>query len=313
MFQCDILRYCRIEHNLSPAWTQTFTTYYAFGKETKFNVGVFHETKKSGKSKTMGSALFEIGEVLGARGNIKAKKLKNGGTLFVRVTKAAEVQHGKLTLQMRGVKLKNVDGLFGKSDPFFVANSHTNDAGGRSWQPVHRSEVVKNNLNPVWKEFTVDVEKICLGDKDRPILFEFYDWEKSGKHQAMGKFQTSLNGLLGAVVPGGNGDPKKVSLSKALDLSHKGKSFGKIVVTKATVSGENLTPAQPQTAAAMVAASSSEHAAAAAAAIPPPPTSATAATGDFSSALNRPPPSQQQQSTPRSDPSNGERHIRPRR
>ena len=73
---------------------------------------------------------------------------------------------------MRGIKLKNVDGLFGKSDPFFVADFHSNDAGGRNWQPVHRSEVVMNNLNPIWKEVAIDVEKICTGDKDRPILFE---------------------------------------------------------------------------------------------------------------------------------------------
>jgi hypothetical protein len=39
-------------------------------------------------------------------GNTKAKKLRRGGTLFARITKAPEMA-GKLHLKLRGVKLKN--------------------------------------------------------------------------------------------------------------------------------------------------------------------------------------------------------------
>ena len=100
----------------------------------------------------MGSALFEIGEILGARGCIKAKKLRNGGTLFVRITKAEGTQHGNFNLALRGIKLKNVEGMFSKSDPFFVVSAQVDAAGGRTWQPVARSEAIQNNLNPVRKE-----------------------------------------------------------------------------------------------------------------------------------------------------------------
>jgi hypothetical protein len=242
---------CSAKNSLSPAWTTTFQTTYTFGKETKFNVGIFDEVRKENKAKTMGSALFEIGEVLGARGSIKAKKLKNGGTVFARVTKAAEVQQGTFHGQLRGIKLKNVDGLFSKSDPFFIVNSQSNDPGGRVWQPVYRSEVIQNNLNPTWKEFSISIEKLCGGERDRAIQIEVFDWEKSGKHQAMGKFQTSVNGMISSVVMGGTGDPKTVPMTGALKLIHKGKSFGNLVVIKGTATGENLRPVQPASAAGL--------------------------------------------------------------
>lgn len=97
-----------IKNNLSPHWTKTFEIDYEFSKPTRLNIGIYDEVRKAGNNKPMGTAVFEIGEVLGARGNIKAKKLKNGGTLFCRIKKAAEANNGTFHFQLRGVKLKNV-------------------------------------------------------------------------------------------------------------------------------------------------------------------------------------------------------------
>ena len=217
-----------IKNQLSPAWIKTFETTYTFGVETKFHVGVFDEVRKTGKAISMGSACFEIGEILGARGNIKAKKLRGGGTLFVRVTKSRQVNAGTLKAQFRGIKLKNLDGLFSKSDPFFVLSSHLNDPAGRTWRPVYRSEVIKNELNPVWEPFETEVAKLCDGNKDQSILIEVFDWEKSGKHQPMGSIQTSVNGLL--FVVGGS--------DKTLALMRKNKSYGLIQIDTASITGE---------------------------------------------------------------------------
>lgn len=221
----------RIKNNLSPAWTRTFETSFIFGKETKFNVGIFDEVSKTGRSISMGSACFEIGEILGARGNIKAKKLKNGGTVFARVTRAMTTNAGTLTAQFTGVKLKNVEGMFSKSDPFFVISSQSNDPAGRTWHPVYRSETIMNNLNPAWKPFSVSVENLCKGDKDKPILIEVFDWEKSGKHQTMGSIQTTLNALIFLV--GGS--------ERKLTLMHKKQGYGFIQVESAAISGEGTT------------------------------------------------------------------------
>ena len=230
----------------------------------------------------MGSVVFEIGEVLGSRGNIKAKKLRNGGTVFARVTEAAKIEYGTLNLHLSGIKLKNVDGFFSKSDPFFIINSQVDSAGGRVWHPVYRSETIKNDLNPKWKACSIPVEKLCDGNKNKPILIEVYDWEKSGKHQAMGKFETSVNGLVSAQAMLTPGNGKDASLSGMMNLQHKGKSYGKISVVSASVRGENLTPQRPALA--------SEIAGAGIESTPVASIAPASDMPDFSSALDKPSP-----------------------
>lgn len=36
---------------------------------------------------------------------------------------------------------------------------------------VHRSEVIKKNLNPQWKPFTLKARVLCAGDYDRSVYF----------------------------------------------------------------------------------------------------------------------------------------------
>ena len=36
-----------------------------------------------------------------------------------------------------------------------------------SYTVVHKTEVVRNNLNPTWKPFTISVQALCNGDYDR--------------------------------------------------------------------------------------------------------------------------------------------------
>ena len=81
------------------------------GKETHINISIFDEVQKR-SDKSMGSAAFKIGDILGTRGSIEAKKLKNGGTLTARIQKATPLSAGKLALRMQGIKLKNVEGMF---------------------------------------------------------------------------------------------------------------------------------------------------------------------------------------------------------
>lgn len=63
-----------IKNTLSPHWVTTFDVEYDFAKELKINVGVYDEIRK-GDNKSMGTVIFEIGDILGARGNIKGTKI----------------------------------------------------------------------------------------------------------------------------------------------------------------------------------------------------------------------------------------------
>ena len=44
----------------------------------------------------------------------------------------------------------------------------------------HKTEVIKNNLNPEWKEMTVPVSVLCNGDYERTIKVDVYDWDRDG-------------------------------------------------------------------------------------------------------------------------------------
>jgi hypothetical protein len=212
-----------IKNSLSPMWVTVFSLDYQLGTPTKIAINLFDEVRK-GENKAMGAAVFDIGELLGARGNTKAKKPKNGGTIFAHVRKSTG--SGLLRLKMKGTKLKNVEGMFGKSDPFFELSRKQNSAGGLTWDNIFRSNVVKNNLNPEWDNAIVELATLCDAELDRPILVSVFDFEKSGKHVPMGSFETSVTALQ-----------KAEQTREAFKLKNKGKDVGTITVVNASVDG----------------------------------------------------------------------------
>ena len=167
-----------------------------------------------------------------------AKKMKKGGTLFAVVRKAEG--SGVLRLTMKGIKLKNVEGMFSKSDPFYELSRKVDLAGSLTWDNVVRSEVVQNNLNPEWQPMSVELSRLCGGDLDSPVLVSVFDYERKGEPVSMGSFETSVNGLLHAAKSG-----------DAFQLTQKGKPTGGIVVSNAEVSGQKQAGDMAQQMAAM--------------------------------------------------------------
>lgn len=234
-----------IKNSLSPNWVKTFTFDYNIGTPMKVAITIFDEVKK-GENKSMGAVVFDIGEVLGARGSTKAKKLKDNGTVFAHVRKST-AGAGVLRLKLKGSDLKNIEGFMRKSDPFYELSRRIDSAGGATWDNVLRSNVVKDNLNPMWDEAAIELSLLCGGARDHPILLTVYDYESDGKHKLMGKLETSVNGLVKAA---GN------SSALALVGGKKGKESGSIIVEKADVADEitekvsNLTVAASATSSA---------------------------------------------------------------
>lgn len=82
-------------------------------------MSVIDEVRKS-TDKPMGSAVFEIGDILGSRGSIKAKKFKKGGTLYARIQKAPPQSAGKLALRsVLLIKEKGIHGTMRCTNVFF--------------------------------------------------------------------------------------------------------------------------------------------------------------------------------------------------
>lgn len=222
-----------VKNSLSPRWVKAIQVDYELGTPCKIAISVYDEVRKS-ENKPMGSVVFEIGEIMGTRGNTKAKQMKSGGTLFASVRKSQG--SGTLRLKMKGTKLKNVEGFLRKSDPFFELSRKVNNAGGLTWDNVFRSKVIKNNLDPVWETEVVDLRVLCDGDLDKPILITVFDYESKGENVSMGKFETTVSSLIEAAPNPGN----------SFELQKKGKNVGSLSVIKADVYGvttgtENMT------------------------------------------------------------------------
>lgn len=68
-----------IKNNLNPNWVKTFVIDFELGQTVKVAISIFDEVRK-GENKSMGSAVFDVAEVLAARGSTKGKRVKGGGT-----------------------------------------------------------------------------------------------------------------------------------------------------------------------------------------------------------------------------------------
>lgn len=142
-----------------------------------------------------------------------------------------------LDLHLVGVKLKNVEGLFRKSDPFFEVYAVAKD--GSLNELVYRSEYIPNNLNPKWKSAKIDMAKLCDGKKDVKFRIDVFDYERSMKHDFMGSAETSVNDLIAASIHSDKNTDENgaVDTSKALILTigSKQKESGKLLVCKASL------------------------------------------------------------------------------
>ncbi|KVH99051.1 hypothetical protein Ccrd_022745 [Cynara cardunculus var. scolymus] len=82
--------------------------------------------------------------------------------------------------------LENKD-FFSKSDPFLVISKYVESG---ATVPICRTEVLKNDLKPVWKPLFLNISQV--GSKDSPVVIECFNFNSNGKHDLLGKVQKSL-------------------------------------------------------------------------------------------------------------------------
>lgn len=191
----------RTEHimnTLNPDFVKTFTIHYFFEEMQKLRFEVYDLDKNSAKLSDhdfIGAAECTLGSIVGEFGGRLQKqlvnpKVKKPGTIIVSAEELSDCKD-VVTLQFKGHKLDKKD-FFGKSDPFLVFYRCNED---NSYTAVHRTEVIKNTLNPTWKPFTIHARALCNGDYDRSIRVECYDWDRDGGHDLIGIFSTTINEL----------------------------------------------------------------------------------------------------------------------
>ncbi|XP_027902972.1 protein BONZAI 1-like isoform X1 [Vigna unguiculata] len=110
---------------------------------------------------------------------------KNCGKLLVH---AEECVSSKTAIEMvfRCSDLECKD-LFSRNDPFLLISKV---AEGGVQIPICKTEVIKNDLNPIWKSVFVNIQQV--GSKESILIIECYNYNSNGKHDLIGKVQRSL-------------------------------------------------------------------------------------------------------------------------
>lgn len=141
---------------------------------------------------------------------------------------------GTLRVQLAANKLRNKD-VGGKSDPYFTI--HRADGNGKAIGPlIHKSDVVNNNLSPVWQPFTTSVRKFCNGDYHQRLRIDILDHDIGGKADSLGYTTVTLRELMDA-FPAGRKFP--VTGAKKMGLKSS-KSAGDIIIKDFALWQENL-------------------------------------------------------------------------
>ncbi|ESO90286.1 hypothetical protein LOTGIDRAFT_178865 [Lottia gigantea] len=188
-----------VKNCLDPKFAKSFVTNYYFEEVQKVRIAVYdldNKTLDLSDDDFLGQIECTLGQLVSNNPYSKPLLLKNGqkagmGTITLRTE---EVKEGGEILNMtfRAAKLDNKD-FMGKSDPFLEILKSTVDG---SWQVVHRTEVVKNNLNPSWRPFSVSLQTLCGGNRNSQIRFDIYDWDSDGSHDLIGGFKTSVEEMI---------------------------------------------------------------------------------------------------------------------
>ncbi|KAM9755828.1 copine-2 isoform X2 [Ovis canadensis] len=187
-------------NNLNPAFSKKFVLDYHFEEVQKLKFALFDQDKSSMQLEEhdfLGQFSCSLGTIVSSKKITRPLLLMNdkpAGKGLITIAAQELSDNRVITLSLAGRKLDKKD-LFGKSDPFLEFYKPGDDG---KWMLVHRTEVIKYTLDPVWKPFTVPLVSLCDGDMEKPIQVMCYDYDNDGGHDFIGEFQTSVSQMCEA-------------------------------------------------------------------------------------------------------------------
>ncbi|PON73991.1 Protein BONZAI [Parasponia andersonii] len=191
-------------NTLNPVWINKITVAYQFEMVQKI---IFHlydvdtkyhnipvKTLNLKDQDFLGEASCFLSEIVTKQSRSLTLNLHSKNRPGVSTNLGTLTVHAEETVASRSVvdvvfrcsKLENKE-LFSKSDPF-LRISRIIESGGSV--PICKTEVVDNNLNPIWKRLSLSMHQ--FGSKDNPLIIECFDFNSSGNHVLMGKLQKSV-------------------------------------------------------------------------------------------------------------------------
>ncbi|XP_041817047.1 copine-3-like isoform X2 [Chelmon rostratus] len=190
---CEIGRTEKIKNCLNPKFSKTFVIDYYFEMVQKLRFEIYDidsDNCSLQDADFLGELECTLGQIVSSRKLTKPLLMKNktpAGKGIITICAEERTDSRVVEFEVAARKLDKKD-FFGKSDPFLEFYNQTETG----WRLAHRTEVVKHNLNPVWRPFRIPLQSLCGGDVEKPIKVDCYDYNSSGSHDIIGSFETSL-------------------------------------------------------------------------------------------------------------------------
>ncbi|XP_019713068.1 copine-3 isoform X1 [Hippocampus comes] len=186
----------KVQNCLCPKFAKKFVIDYYFEMVQKLKFGIYdidNKTVDLSDDDFLGELECTLGQVVSSKKLTRPLVLKNKspagkGTITI---SAEEIKDNRVVnFEVEARKLDNKD-FFGKSDPYLEFYKMTETG----WQLAHRTEVVKNNLNPTWRPFRIPLQSLCGGDMEKSIKVDCFDYDSDGSHDLIGTFETTMKRL----------------------------------------------------------------------------------------------------------------------
>merc|ERR1712226_989913 len=180
----------------------------------------------------LGSVEASLGEIVAVQSKGFSKKLggrggKGGSIRILSEELSGNKEVARFTFSAKGLDKKD---FFGKSDPYLEIGRSTEC---NQYAIVHRTEVIKSNLNPNWKQFQLEVRALCNGDYHRDLKFTVFDWNSSGTPDYIGCFHTTLERLKSG--SGGDNTYEVINEEKQKKKGAKYKNSGTVTLNSITI------------------------------------------------------------------------------
>uniref|UniRef100_A0A4W3GDF5 Copine I n=1 Tax=Callorhinchus milii TaxID=7868 RepID=A0A4W3GDF5_CALMI len=180
----------RVKNCEKPEFAKKLLVDYFFERVQKLKLGIYDIDNKStslNDDDYLGGVECTLGQIVSSKTFTRPLELKKGklaGKGRITVSEETSLQ---ITTQ--------IPDFMGKSDPFLEIFRQGDDG---SWQLAYRSEVIKNNLNPNWKSFSVSLQSLCHGDVQKPVKVSCSDDDDNSSSDLIGEFVVEVQELLGA-------------------------------------------------------------------------------------------------------------------
>nr|XP_004999472.2 copine-7 isoform X2 [Cavia porcellus] len=195
-----------VRSSLNPVFSKVFTVDYYFEEVQRLRFEVYDTHGPDGlacdEDDFLGGMECTLGQIVAQKRITRPLLLKLGrkagkSTITV-IAEDISGNNGYVELCFQARNLDDKD-LFSKSDPFLEL-FRTNEDG--SEQLVYRTEVVKNNLSPVWEPFKLSLSSLCSCEETRPLKGLVWDHDSRGKHDFIGAFSTTFAEMQAAFAQG---------------------------------------------------------------------------------------------------------------